>query len=109
MVGIPPGTNRTDTLFPYPTLFRARVGELAWSARLGVDEHRSLGLVGADLGAGRLLVEHPAEPAGDHLVHGGDVVLAVDGLDHEAAVFALAGQPVLEHDHAGHDLGALPV
>ena len=37
------------------------------------------------------------------------VVLPVDALDHEAAVLALAGQAVLEHDHRGDHLGALEV
>ena len=46
-------------------------------------------------------------------MHVSHVVLA-DGtltrrLDHEAAVLALAGQAVLEDDHAGDDLGALEV
>ncbi len=42
-------------------------------------------------------------------MHRGDVVLAVDALDDEAAVLALAGQPVLEDHHRGHHLGALEV
>ena len=56
-----------------------------------------------------LLVEQPPEPPGDHLVHGGHVVLPLDPLDHEPAVLALARQAVLEDDHARHDLGALEV
>ena len=42
-------------------------------------------------------------------MHRGDVVLAVDALDHEAAVLALAGQAVLEDHHRGDHLGALEV
>ena len=42
-------------------------------------------------------------------MHRRDVVLAVDASDHEAPVFGLAGQAVLEDDHRGDDLGALEV
>ena len=59
--------------------------------------------------AAGLLVEQPPEPPGDHLVHRRDVVLAVDALDHEPAVLALAGQAVLEDHHRGDHLGALEV
>jgi hypothetical protein len=84
-----------------------RVRELARATGLGVDQHRTV--LGRDRVAARLLVEQPAETAGDHLVHGGDVVLAVHALDHEAAVLALAGQPVLEDHHRRDHLGALEV
>ena len=50
-----------------------------------------------------------AEPADDHLVDGGDVVSAVQALDGEPAVLALAGQPVLEDDHGRDDVRALEV
>ena len=50
------------------------VGELARPPGLGVDQHRAV--VGRDLGRPRLLVEQPAEPARDHLVHVSHVVLA---------------------------------
>ncbi len=42
-------------------------------------------------------------------MHGADVVLPLEGLDREAAVFALARQPVLEDDHGGHHVLALEV
>ena len=62
-----------------------------------------------DFGGLGALVEQSLEPAGDRLVHGGDVVLPVDALDHEPAVVALARQAVLEHHHRRDDLGALQV
>ena len=83
------------------------VRELARAAGLGVDQHRTV--LGVHRVAAGLLVEQAAEPAGDHLVHGRDVVLAVDALDHEPAVLALAGQAVLEDDHRRDHLGALEV
>ncbi len=42
-------------------------------------------------------------------MHGPDVVLALEGLDLEAAVLALAGQTVLEDHHRGHHVVALEV
>ena len=95
---------------PSTTTRPGRVGELARPPGVRVDEHRA--------GASRhpaaarepgLLVEQPPEPPGDHLVHRRDVVLAVDALDDEPAVLALAGQPVLEDHHRRDDLGALQV
>ncbi len=55
------------------------------------------------------LGEVAAEPAGDHLVDGADVVLPLDRLDREPAVLALAGEAVLEHDHGRDHVRALQV
>ena len=54
-------------------------------------------------------VQVAPEPAGDHLVDGGDVVGAIVAADAEPAVLALARQAVLEHDHGGHDVRTLQV
>ncbi len=108
-----------------------RVGELARPAGLRVDRlvrpllrpapGRRPGLPGLPGGLpvplaelvqlARLLAlgEVAPEPAGDDLVDGADVVLPLDGLDREAAVLALAGQAVLEHDHRRDHVGALQV
>ena len=76
-----------------------RVGEPARPALLGRDP-----LLVAPV---RLLLEVAGEAAAHDLGHGGGVVGALG--DREAAVVGLLGQPVLEHDHAGHDVGALDV
>ena len=89
-----------------------RVGELAGPTGVGVDQGRTplLGRL-AEVEPGVLgpLVEQPPEPPGDRLVHRRHVVLTVEAADHEAAVVALARQPVLEHHHRRDDLGALQV
>src|SRR5207253_10165196 len=89
-----------------------RVGELLGPAGLRVNalaylRIRVVGVLGSDAELADLLafLEVAAEPAPDHLVHRCDVVLAVESLDAEPAVLALAGQPVLEHHHGGNDLG----
>src|SRR5690606_32862961 len=84
-----------------------RVGELARLARLGVDRAVTAVGLGGDLAGGGALLQVAAEPAQDDLVYGGDV--AVLGPDREPAVFALAGQAVLEHHHGGDDVLALEV
>ena len=85
-----------------------RVGEAARPAGLGVDAGRAGAGVGR-LGDGRLLVDVPAEPSGEHLVHPRGVVLPVGAAHGEPAVLALARQPVLEDHHRRDDLGALQV
>ena len=47
------------------------------------------------------------EAAGQHLAHRGEVVLALDGADAEAAVLVVARAAVLEHHHRGHRVAAL--
>ena len=55
------------------------------------------------------LDEVGGEAAGQHLLHGGVVVVAGDVLDLEAAVLALLGQAVLHHHHRADVVGALEV
>ena len=55
------------------------------------------------------LVQVVAEAAGEHLLHRREVVLAVEGLDLEAAVVGALRQAVLHHHHRRDDLGALQV
>lgn len=56
-----------------------------------------------------LLLEIAPEASVDHFVHRPYVVLALEGLDLEAAVFALTGEAVLEDHHGRHDVVALEV
>ena len=90
-----------------------RVGELLRPAGRRIDAGRLVavrlgGRIGVGVGAVvDLLVEVAGEPAADHL---GDPVRVARPLPHrEAAVLALAGQPVLEHDHRRHHVRALHV
>src|SRR3546814_20381946 len=55
MIRRPPITTRSDTLFPYTTLFRS--GGLVLLCRLGeiFDEHHSLGLVGRRVHVGHVV------------------------------------------------------
>ena len=84
-----------------------RVGEAPRPAGLGV---AGRGWSGSGPPRDRSL-EIAAEPSRDHLVDAAHVVGAVlaHGPDREAAVLRLARQAVLEHDHRGHDVGALQV
>src|SRR3546814_5896923 len=41
MIRLPPRSTRTDTLFPYTTLFRSRAGDIARGGR--TEEHRRFG------------------------------------------------------------------
>jgi hypothetical protein len=68
----------------------------------------AVGLVGL-LRRAAALIEVAGEPPADHLAHRGRVVDAVNAAHREAAVLRLASQPVLEHDHARDDVGALHV
>ncbi len=56
-----------------------------------------------------LLLEVAPETAADDLVHGPDVVLALESLDLEAAVLALAREAVLEDHHRRHHVVTLEV
>lgn len=67
---------------------------------------RLLGLLGPLPGL-LLLLEIAPEATADHLVHRPDVVLALEGLDLEAAVLALAREAVLEDHHRRHHVLAL--
>src|SRR3546814_19119570 len=42
MIRRPPRSTRTDTLFPYTTLFRSSIDERCWRERLGVDRDLEL-------------------------------------------------------------------
>ena len=64
---------------------------------------------GVQAGLGVALLDVPGEATADHLAHRRGVIDAVVPADGEAAVLALARQPVLEHDHRGDDVGALHV
>ena len=70
-----------------------RVGELA--GRVG-DRPAPLGQVGG-------------EAPGEHLLHGGEVVVALVALDLEAAVVGLLREPVLHHHHRADVVAALDV
>ena len=49
-------------------------------------------------------VQVPAEPPGEHLLHGGVVVRAVHILELEVPVVPLQGAAVLKDHHGGHDV-----
>ncbi len=50
-----------------------------------------------------------AQAPGQHLLHGGEVVVALRALDLETAVLALLGETVLEHHHRADVVAALDV
>ena len=58
---------------------------------------------------GSTIINEAAEPAGDHLVHGGHVVLALDLADDESSILALPGETVFEDHHRADYFGALQV
>ena len=60
-------------------------------------------------GAFVALLEVTAEPAGEHLLHRGEVVLALLPADLEAPVVGALREAVLHDDHRSDDLGSLKV
>src|SRR3546814_10309234 len=73
MIRRPPRSTRTDTLFPYTTLFRSELDavDLAGMRREHVDAdvHRRQVIIEAPV-AGERRVEHPAQPMDQHgLLH----------------------------------------
>src|SRR3546814_14444714 len=80
MVRRPPGSTRTDTLFPYTTLFRSRFLDPAGvQAADLVDAHAHLAAAGCDLAAGADVVAHELAV----LKHEGEVGGNVDPLRRE--------------------------
>src|SRR3546814_4423390 len=62
MIRRPPRSTRTDTLFPYTTLFRSK---WLWAARF----YKTRSLAAQEIGKGRVLVNDlPAKPARDIVV-----------------------------------------
>src|SRR3546814_12495694 len=92
MIRLPPRSTRTDTLFPYTTLFRSLlVG--AVHRRAGVDDVAQRGVIDAIDGG----MEHHAGEDGRHGEHVGDAL----GLDQAPAlrlVEALAGRQHRAYD-----------
>src|SRR3546814_14533991 len=58
MIRRPPRSTRTDTLFPYTTLFRS-----GWRARTGI--HAEQRVRGAVIGAGRAAFQDQSAPRGE--------------------------------------------
>src|SRR6188768_1628385 len=58
---------------------------------------------------GSTIIKKTAEPAGDHLVHGGHVVLALDLADEKSSILALPRQTVFKDDHGADYFGALQI
>src|SRR3546814_11168629 len=82
MIRRPPGSTRTDTLFPYTTLFRSRQGlhveaDTPWPSALGIDRDRRVHA--ADLGTERCnsFVNDIRRAGSEHEMHGG----LGDGID----------------------------
>src|SRR3546814_8647839 len=73
----PPRSTRTDTLFPYTTLFRSQVF-FQRHRRIGVDDEAAVAAAGLAFGAGqrvflvRLRVQEHGEVAADRLEAGGE-------------------------------------
>src|SRR3546814_20704932 len=95
MIRRPPRSTRTDTLFPYTTLFRSRIGHrLAAAGRaLEAGGDRADALVG---GAGRTLVHPVAHQRHQH-----------EGDDHQPAPAAEAGRLEGAHVAACSSLAAM--
>src|SRR3546814_6338592 len=82
MIRRPPGSTRTDTLFPYTTLFRSRQGlhveaDTPWPSALGIDRDRRVHA--ADLGTERCnsFANDIRRAGSEHEMHGG----LGDGID----------------------------
>src|SRR3546814_12173720 len=70
MIRRPPRSTRTDTLFPYTTLFRSNLVSGEPCAKdplhlIGVDRHRDLGLDDGEQALAERLVGHPDDCAVD--------------------------------------------
>src|SRR3546814_2769764 len=107
MIRRPPRSTRTDTLFPYTTLFRSqgRLVAAVLQHRRGIGDpregRRGDGL--ADAGEGRELLEHAVQ----HRLHGGEHVLLRDEAHLEIELVELAGAAVVAAvlvAEAGRDL-----
>src|SRR3546814_17577111 len=127
MIRRPPRSTRTDTLFPYTTLFRSgeldrllrrtalavdrhrgdRVGELRGEHRVAADVHRLL--TALRNAAGDDVVDRP----GVEVVAGGDRVehlgSDVDGMDANETATALAAGGAVVNDDRGRRQGRIPV
>src|SRR3546814_19206893 len=110
MIRRPPGSTRTDTLFPYPTFFRSRgvgAGRLDRAVRgLGVEVGEAPGF--GELGPDRRL--HAGDAAALLVDQDRNVVAAVEGAEAGGQGAELVGSPAVaaEEDVAG-GIGVLEV
>src|SRR3546814_1793286 len=119
MIRLPPRSTRTDTLFPYTTLFRSvLLGGFPHVPELALPGARILAGVGAEAPALADLVRHlgrdqPRRPAVHRAVAGGvdDEVgrqLAAVGEQHRVRLDALDGDAALQLDRKSTRLNSSP-
>src|SRR3546814_16021630 len=103
MIRRPPRSTRTDTLFPYTTLFRSCLAEdVERDAAVGAG-----GCIAAHRGARNRVRNHVArgdQPRGDRNIVGVDVVGAAAILP-EHLPFEPPGNPAVEAGAAGQEIG----
>src|SRR3546814_6882119 len=108
MIGRPPRSTRTDTLFPYTTLFRSEVGD----GKLGEQalEHRLAGLahrLGVFQHAADVLLDGEAAEDGGFLRKIADAESRAPVHRHVGDVVAIQGDPaVVGRNEAGGDIDA---
>src|SRR3546814_11644192 len=95
MIRLPPRSTRTDTLFPYTTLFRSLEVDAVGRRRAALGQ----------LGEG--LVERRLGARPERGMVGGDVLQALQAVI-DAAVESPHGEPLLHQGPEGQDMLALP-
>src|SRR3546814_19262075 len=104
MIRLPPRSTRTDTLFPYTTLFRS-VGERVQFERRGDEAHHLVDLLGLEAAlrrAGVVILAHHAQTAVERLLLRPDD-RAGEALRQEVHLAAHALRAGADHDALHHD------
>src|SRR3546814_1438959 len=94
MIRRPPRSTRTDTLFPYTTLFRSRqIGDILAHRQIGIDESAGRRLIGRILRAERLRLRIEAR----RIFGGPPVAHRATGVDLAALIVETMGDFMPDH------------